>query len=128
MKINIPVSLGELIDKITILEIKSSKIRNSNKKLNIEKELYLLSEIFQKIDLKSDELKMLTKKLKKINEKLWNIEDNIRVFEKDKNFGEEFIKTAREVYFLNDKRFEVKNEINNEFNSEIIEEKYYEEY
>ena len=126
MEIQIPISVGELIDKITILEIKIEKVNNQIKKINIKKELTELTKIFN--DLKNTELDPLYRQLKIINKKLWDIEDEIRVHEKNNNFNDEFIELARSVYVTNDERFEIKSKINNLFDSDIVEEKLYEEY
>ena len=126
MEIQIPISVGELIDKITILEIKIEKVNNQIKKINIKKELTELTKIFN--DLKITELDPLYRQLKIINKKLWDIEDEIRVHEKNNNFNDEFIELARSVYVTNDERFEIKSKINNLYDSDIVEEKLYEEY
>tara|TARA_Y200000002_G_C22401147_1_gene545695 strand:- start:116 stop:496 length:381 start_codon:yes stop_codon:yes gene_type:complete len=126
MEIQIPISVGELIDKITILEIKIEKVNNQIKKINIKKELTELTKIFN--DLKNTELDPLYRQLKIINKKLWDIEDEIRVHEKNNNFNDEFIELARSVYVTNDERFEIKSKINNLYDSDIVEEKLYEEY
>tara|TARA_B100000963_G_C22615805_1_gene667280 strand:- start:1324 stop:1704 length:381 start_codon:yes stop_codon:yes gene_type:complete len=126
MEIQIPISIGELVDKITILEIKIEKVNNKIKKINIENELTELTKIFN--DLSNTELDPLYRKLKIINKKLWDIEDEIRVHEKNKNFNDEFIELARSVYVTNDERFEIKSKINNLYDSDIVEEKLYEEY
>ena len=126
MEIQIPISVGELIDKITILEIKIEKVNNQIKKINIKKELTELTKIFN--DLKNTELDPLYRQLKIINKKLWDIEDEIRVHEKNNNFNDEFIELARSVYVTNDERFDVKNKINIHFGSEISEQKQYEKY
>ena len=120
-----PISIGELIDKITILEIK--QIYMSGIKLkNINKEMKLLKNILQdkNLEINID----LIKNLKKINKKLWEIEDNIRIKESNQEFDEEFIKLARSVYIENDKRASIKKEINQKYNSELVEEKSYKNY
>ena len=126
MEIKIPVSVGELVDKITILEIKTKNVKETGKSKNIENELYKLNLIYA--DLRNKKLDSHYEELKTINEKLWNIEDEIRILEKNKNFGTEFIKLARSVYITNDKRFDVKSKINSLYDSNIVEEKLYEEY
>jgi len=128
MEVNIPVSLGELLDKITILEIKSKKISNESKLTNIKKELKGLKNVLENLKINSVELNNLYEELYKINLTLWEIEDSIRILEKNKNFEKDFIDLARSVYITNDKRFQVKNEINNHFNSDYVEEKSYEDY
>ena len=123
--INAPISIGELIDKITILEIKKNKLQNS-KLENVLKELSFLRKIMEKhkIEITDD----LFTQLKEINLTLWDIEDQIRIKEKNKEFDNIFIELARSVYFNNDKRAEIKKSINRLFNSEITEEKFYSEY
>ena len=126
MEIKIPVSVGELVDKITILEIKTKNVNETGKSKNIENELSKLNLIYA--DLRNEKLDSHYEELKTINEKLWNIEDEIRILEKNKNFGTEFIELARSVYITNDKRFDVKSKINSLYDSNIVEEKLYEEY
>ena len=123
--INAPISIGELIDKITILEIKKIKLQNS-KLENVLKELSFLRKLMEKhqIEITDD----LFTQLKEINLTLWNIEDQIRIKEKNKEFDNIFIELARSVYFKNDKRAEIKKRINQLSNSEITEEKSYAEY
>ncbi len=128
MKVNIPVSLGELLDKISILEIKNKKILNESKLKNIKKELVGLRNVLEELNINLLEIDDLYKDLFKINLTLWEIEDSIRVLEKNEDFGKQFIDLARSVYKTNDKRFEIKNEINKLFNSEYVEEKSYEGY
>jgi len=120
-----PVSLGELIDKITILEIK--KIHMTGIKLkNVDKELKLLRKILQDKDLEIDI--DLINNLKEVNNNLWEIEDNIRIKESNQEFDKEFIQLARSVYKENDKRASIKKEINQKYNSELVEEKSYNNY
>ena len=126
MEIKIPVSVGELVDKITILEIKTKNVNEAGKSKNIENELSKLNLIYA--DLRNKKLDSYYEELKTINEKLWNIEDEIRILEKNKNFGTEFIELARSVYITNDKRFDVKSKINSLYDSNIVEEKLYKEY
>ena len=123
--INAPISIGELVDKITILEIKKNKLQNS-KLENVLKELSFLRKLMEKhqIEITDD----LFTQLKEINLTLWNIEDQIRIKEKNKEFDNTFIELARSVYFKNDKRAEIKKSINRLSNSEITEEKFYSEY
>ncbi len=120
-----PISIGELIDKITILEIKQIYM-NGIKLKNINKELKLLKNILQdkNLEINID----LIKNLKKTNKKLWEIEDNIRIKESKQEFDKEFIKLARSVYIENDKRAFIKKEINQKYNSELVEEKSYKNY
>jgi len=123
--ISIPISIGELIDKITILEIKNNKIQGT-KLNNIKKELSQL-----KIALENSQIRIdieLLKKLKKVNSELWSIEDKIRLKEKEQDFNDEFIELARSVYIKNDERASIKKQINLKYSSYIIEEKSYSEY
>ena len=123
--IHVPISIGELIDKITILEIKKDKLKNLKLK-NILKELSFLRAVLKKNSIFiPDEIFL---QLKSINLTLWDIEDKIRIKEKNKEFDSEFIKLARSVYLNNDRRSETKKELNIMFNSEITEEKSYEKY
>ena len=120
-----PISIGELIDKITILEIKQIYMTGIKLK-NINKEIKLLKNILQKQNL---EINIdLIKNLKKINKKLWEIEDKIRIKESKQEFDEDFIKLARSVYIENDKRAYIKKEINQKYNSDLVEEKSYKNY
>jgi len=120
-----PISIGELIDKITILEIKQIYMTGIKLK-NVNKEMKLLKNILQdkNLEINID----LIKNLKKINKKLWEIEDNIRIKESKQEFDEEFIKLARSVYIENDKRASIKKEINQTYNSDLVEEKSYKNY
>ena len=120
-----PISIGELIDKITILEIKQIYMTGIKLK-NINKEMKLLKNILQdkNLEINID----LIENLKKINKKLWEIEDNIRIKESNQEFDEEFIKLARSVYIENDKRASIKKEINQKYNSDLVEEKSYKNY
>ena len=120
-----PVSLGELIDKITILEIKQIHMTGIKLK-NVDKELKLLKEILQDKNLEIDI--DLINNLKEVNNKLWEIEDNIRIKESNQKFDKEFIQLARSVYKENDKRASIKKEINQKYNSELVEEKSYNNY
>ena len=128
MKVSVPISLGELLDKISILEIKNKKILNESKILNIKKELNGLNKVLDELNINLSESNSLYNKLYKINLTLWGIEDSIRVLEKNEDFGDKFIELARAVYKTNDQRFEIKNDINKLFNSEYVEEKSYEDY
>ena len=120
-----PVSLGELIDKITILEIKQIHMTGIKLK-NVDKELKLLKNILQDTNLEIDI--DLINNLKEVNKKLWEIEDNIRIKESNQEFDKKFIELARSVYNENDKRASIKKEINQKYNSELIEEKSYNNY
>lgn len=117
-----PISIGELFDKITILQIKKEKIKG-NKLNNIKKEIVYLEEIIENNNLKIDS--QLFSDLKKINAVLWDIEDNIRIKERKKEFDQEFVDLARSVYKENDKRASLKRKINLEYGSIFIEEKSY---
>ena len=127
-KIIVEVSIGELLDKISILEIKLEKIKNPEKLKFITNEHSILKKQFEN-NVKSDnQLNSLFQSLKEINSKLWVIEDDKRQCEKDKNFGERFIKLSRDVHFLNDDRAKIKLEINNHTGSAIKEIKEYTSY
>ncbi len=127
-KIIVEVSVGELLDKISILEIKKEKIKDSKKLEFISSEHSILKDQLEK-NVKSDEkLKKLFKELKDINAKLWVIEDDKRDCEKNKDFSEKFIKLSRDVHFLNDDRAKIKLEINNHTGSNIKEIKEYTNY
>ena len=115
------ISAGELIDKITILEIKKEKINDGEKLKNIEKELFSLNITFQKSIFDRSKIKLLIEKLKTINLKLWDIENGKRLAEKNNDFGEKFIELARSVYKENDERSKIKLEINNILGSNIKE-------
>ena len=129
MKVLAEISVGELFDKITILNIKTEKIEDKQKLKNILKELNTLNEQATKIDI-SDKLSLddQVKKLQSINEELWDIENFKRECEANKDFGENFIKLSRDVHFKNDIRAEIKKEINLLSNSIIVEEKEYSKY
>ena len=127
-KIIVEVSIGELLDKISILEIKKEKIKDPEKLKFISNEHSILKNQLE-INVKSDDkLTKLYQSLKKINTKLWIIEDDKRQCEKDKDFGEKFIKLSRDVHFLNDDRAKIKLEINNHTGSTIKEIKEYTSY
>jgi hypothetical protein len=127
-QINVPISPGELVDKITILEIKKKFIEDVNKLKNINHEYDLLMNIFNNDISKTDGIEKLKKQLKDINLALWKIEDDIRDCERAKNFNENFVELARSVYFTNDKRSKIKLEINVLLNSSLVEEKSYKDY
>ena len=127
-KILVEVSVGELLDKISILEIKKEKIKDSEKLKFINDEYNVLKDQFN-MNVKSDEkIDKLFKSLKEINSKLWVIEDDKRLCEKNSDFGDEFIKLSRDVHFLNDERAKIKLEINNHTGSKIKEIKEYTSY
>ena len=127
-KILVEVSVGELLDKISILEIKQEKIKDEESLKFIKDEYNVLKAELDKNIKNDDSLSNLFKSLKEINAKLWVIEDNKRQCEKDKDFGEKFIKLSRDVHFLNDDRAKIKLEINNHTGSVIKEIKEYTNY
>ena len=127
MIISTPVSLGELVDKISILHIKNINIKDYEKLKLIREELGLLNTVLHE-QIKKDDIKKYLDSLIEINSKLWVIEDEIRDCERNKKFDQNFIDLARSVYFTNDKRSELKLNINQKFGSKIIEVKSYEEY
>ena len=127
-KIIIEVSIGELLDKISILEIKQEKIKDPKKLKFINKEHSILKDQLEKNIKSDDKLNDLYQSLKEINAKLWVIEDDKRQCEKDKDFGERFVKLSRDVHFLNDDRAKIKLEINNHTGSIIKEIKEYTNY
>ena len=127
-KIIVEVSIGELLDKISILEIKQEKIKDPEKLKFINNEHSILKDQLEKNIKTDDKLNNLYKSLKEINAKLWVIEDDKRQCEKDKDFGEKFIKLSRDVHFLNDDRAKIKLEINNHTGSAIKEIKEYTNY
>lgn len=124
----VPVAPGELIDKITILEIKAAHITAADKRANVTRELDLLRAVLTNAIVPRPELARLTSDLKTINETLWAIEDDIRDAEAAQDFGPKFIELARAVYRTNDKRAEIKRDINLLLGSDIIEEKSYHPY
>ncbi len=129
MAIEIKVSYGELVDKLTILKIKLEKISDSDKLKKIRTEFEILSEAALKIKNKDKKFyENAYNKLFRINIELWDIEDKIRIKEKESKFDQEFIELARSVYIKNDKRFEIKNKINDHYSSELSEQKDYEKY
>lgn len=128
MTIKVELAYGELLDKITILQIKSERITDAAKVANVNKELNLLNDLWGADEKSSADISSEFKALKEINEKIWDIEDGIRDKERDKEFDEKFIELARSVYFSNDKRAEIKRAINLKLGSELIEEKSYSDY
>ena len=126
--IQVPVSPGEVLDKITILEIKSERISDTGKVANVRTELALLQETWSRSVPADPVIDDLHRQLKEINETLWEIEDDIRDKEREKSFDAGFIELARRVYFTNDQRSRVKKELNLHLGSAIIEEKSYQEY
>jgi hypothetical protein len=137
MRLQIDIPPGELVDRLTIIQIKANKIKDPSKISHIMEDLRQLTEVLDKLakwcegnkqTSKWHALTPLTVNLRHLNSEIWDIEDKIRALEKAKDFGEEFIQTARSVYFTNDKRAEVKRQINDLFNSDIREEKSYTDY
>lgn len=120
-----PISVGELIDKITILKIKSNLITDSDKLINIEKELQSLEELKDELKLDLDSIEPLQHQLYKVNLELWHIENYKRECEKNQTFGDDFVNTARQVYLKNDIRAKIKKDINTLVGSTIVEEKSY---
>ena len=127
MLINTPISLGELVDKISILIIKQKNITDETKLDHVKKELDFLQKTLMNY-VQQEEINNHLENLININSKLWNIEDDIRECERKKMFDQTFIDLARSVYFTNDERAKVKNVINKTFGSELVEVKSYEEY
>ncbi len=121
----IEVSNGEIVDKLTIIEIKLKHIKDPEKIINLKKEFEVLNKAVSQI---IDKNHPYYQELLAINQELWNIEDHIRDLERRKDFGDDFIQTARSVYFTNDRRSEVKRKINEMTGSDLIEEKSYEKY
>ena len=128
MQLQVPVSVGEVLDKITILEIKLAHISDSAKRANVQNELDALLPLVAGDAFTTNQMQGLVAELKAVNEALWDIEDDIREKEAAKSFDAEFIKLARAVYVTNDKRAAIKKQINLETGSALIEEKSYESY
>ena len=127
-KILTEISPGELLDKISILEIKLEKVKDKNSQEEIKKEYKILKEIQTDSIKMTDKIKNLFQSVKNVNIKLWDIEDKLRIYEKNRDFGKIFIGLAREVYFKNDERAKLKNEINEILESNIREIKQYINY
>lgn len=128
MALKVEISFGEFLDKITILEIKSERISDKDKLVNINNELNLLREHWQQNSKSTVEISQEMKQLKSVNEKLWEIEDNIREKEHNKTYDQGFIELARSVYFSNDERARIKRILNEKLGSDLIEEKSYKDY
>lgn len=124
----VPISVGELIDKITILRIKQQKADDAQKLANIENELKQLENVWRQSDYSAIDISELIQQLTEVNETLWNIEDDIRAKEAANEFDEQFIRLARSVYQQNDLRAALKKEINSKTGSDLIEEKLYQKY
>jgi hypothetical protein len=127
-EISVPVSFGELLDKIAILEIKAERIRDAAKVANVTKELDALNRTWAAHPAAAQDIRALRAALKAVNERLWVIEDDIRLKEKAQAFDPEFIRLARAVYFENDERAKIKKDINLALGSAYVEEKSYEDY
>ena len=128
MQLQVPVSVGEVLDKITILQIKLEHISHATKRVNIQNELNALLPLVADDGFATEQMQGLIAELKAVNEALWDIEDDIREKEAAKSFDAEFIRLARAVYVTNDKRAEIKKQINLVTGSALIEEKSYEAY
>ena len=126
--IQVPVSPGEVLDKITILEIKSERISDAGKLANVKRELELLQAAWQVAVDEDETVERIHARLKSINEDLWEIEDDIRDKERAREFDDRFIELARSVYVTNDQRADAKKELNVYLGSEIVEEKSYQDY
>ena len=126
--IRIPVSFGEVLDKITILEIKSERIEDTEKLRHVQAELDALNQHWQEAITEPDRVAVERRELKAVNEKLWEIEDAIREEEAAGRFGERFIELARSVYFTNDERAAIKKRVNLTLGSRFVEEKSYRDY
>jgi uncharacterized protein YukE len=124
----VPVSPGEVLDKITILEIKSERMSDEEKLRNVRRELQLLNDTWNRQVASDDTIRRIHADLKRINEALWEIEDDIRDKEKAREFDDRFIELARAVYVTNDQRAAAKKELNLHLGSEIVEEKSYQDY
>jgi len=127
-KILSEISAGELLDKISILEIKIEKVNDKNSQIEIKKEYNILKKIQKKTIKLENNIKKLFNSIKEVNITLWDVEDKLRICEKNKDFGKNFIELAREVYFNNDKRAKIKSEINRVLGSNIKEIKQYVKY
>jgi len=127
-EILVPVSFGELLDKIAILQIKSERISDASKLANIRKELSALEKTWMAHPAAGHDIVELRARLKAVNERLWVIEDDIRIKEKAQQFDDAFVQLARSVYFENDQRARIKKDINTALGSAYVEEKSYEDY
>ena len=128
MNITVEVSTGEFLDKISILEIKSERIQDAAKLVNINKELEILKKTWVESPASQTNVSTLMAELKAINEALWDIEDRIRIKESQAAFDEEFIELSRSVYITNDRRSDVKRQLNQALGSNLMEEKSYADY
>ncbi|MDH3979607.1 MAG: DUF6165 family protein [Gammaproteobacteria bacterium] len=128
MAVTVPVSWGELLDKVTILQIKAERIVDADKLANVNRELAELTAVIERNGPLSSGVQALMDELREANTALWDIEDNIRTCEREKRFDEEFIRLARSVYYTNDRRAELKRKLNQLLDSALVEEKSYESY
>jgi hypothetical protein len=128
MNITTEVSVGEFLDKLTILQIKSERIGDAAKLANVRKELELLNQTWARSPFAENDIRKPVRRLKAVNEKLWTIEDDIRIKESTGTFDREFIELARSVYICNDERAAIKRELNLLLGSELVEEKSYADY
>jgi hypothetical protein len=124
-RVTAPIAIGELIDKISILEIKVARFTDTAKRRNVEAELRLLQEIKSAAGLDTPDMTRFSDELRKLNTELWDLENDIRAREAQHDFGEQFITLARNVYLTNDQRARVKHQINLQYGSDIVEEKSY---
>jgi hypothetical protein len=127
-EIRVPISPGELIDKITILQIKSARMTDPAKVANVRNELTLLEQTWRESPFSTSDIDAEWAALRRINEKLWDVEDDLRDMERARTFNQDFIELARAVYFTNDERAAIKREINKKLGSKIVEEKSYSAY
>lgn len=128
MTLRVNVSVGEFLDKMTILEIKSERIEDEDKRRNVDKELELLRKTWGESTLSKFDISTQMENLKRVNESLWDVEDQIRLKEAAQKFDDEFIQLARSVYRFNDRRAAIKRELNRILGSELTEEKSYPDY
>lgn len=124
-RISAPISVGELVDKITILELKARNISAPEKLANVKRELGLLRDLWEGLDVSRSELTPIVEALRAVNTSLWQVEDRLRAMEASGSFGEGFVEAARAVYRLNDQRAALKRDINLKLGSELMEEKSY---
>jgi len=127
-EISVPVSFGELLDKIAILQIKSERMTDEAKLANVRRELDALTSTWSASPASKTDISKLRAALKAVNERLWDIEDDIRIKESQKDFTEDFVQLARSVYFENDERARIKKDINLALGSTYVEEKSYQDY
>ena len=128
MSVHVEISIGELLDKISILQIKSERITDQSKLNNIKVELESLLETWRSSSFSETEIVEELAQIREVNEKLWELEDDIRIKEDRQSFDEEFVRLARSVYVTNDQRAEIKRKINEKLGSALIEEKSYSNY